>query len=121
MANGKNVSMFGPYPQSAAWELAITFSKLLFLRPFSRPDGTNKQAARAQAEAMVKVLRLLGESEDAGRSQDLERKRAWRKPPIDWMKEADRLEDIARKEEWYGLIRWAQETRGKLSRHDMSQ
>ena len=29
MVNGKNVSMFTSYPQSAAWELAHTFVVLL--------------------------------------------------------------------------------------------
>ena len=116
MANGKNVSMFASYPQSAAWELAHTFVALLFLDPFFRPDGTNTQntqAARAQAKALVKVLRLVGEIE-VRRLQNREQDRVWRKLPIDWMQEADRVEGFARESKWSELIDWAQETRRQI-------
>ena len=53
-------------------------------------------------------LRLVGEIEEARGSP--RQTRAWKKPPIDWMEEADRVEDFAREEEWDALIHWAQET-----------
>ena len=113
MANGKNVSMFASYPQSAAWELAHTFVALLFLDPFFRSDGTDAQAARAQAKALVKMLRLVGEIK-VRRLQNREQNRVWRKLPIDWMQEADRVEGFARESKWYELIDWAKEIRGQM-------
>ena len=115
MVNGKNVSMFASYPRSAAWELAHTFATLLFQPPFFEPVGTNREAARVQAKAMVTVLRLVGEIEEARDSPRQDRAR--RKPPFDWMEEADRVEDFAREVKWDALIHWAQETRGKFDRH----
>ena len=88
MVNGKNVSMFASYPQSAAWEVAHTFVALLFLRPFSWPDGMDAQAARSQATALVKVLRLVGEIEEARRLQNREQNRVWKKLPIDTARQA---------------------------------
>ena len=114
MANGKNVSMFASYPRSAAWELAHTFAALLFQPPFFEPVDTNGEAARVQVKAMVTMLRLVGEIEEA---RGFPRQtRAWRKPPIDWMEEADRVKDFAREEKWDALIHWAQETRDKFNR-----
>ena len=113
MANGKNVSMFASYPQSVAWELAHTFVALLFLGPFFRSDGTNAQAARAQAEALVKMLRLIGEIK-VRRLQNREQDRMWRKLPIDWMQEADRVEGFGRESKWSELIDWAQEIRRQI-------
>ena len=115
MVNGKNVSMFTSYPQSAAWELAHTFVVLLHQSLFFGPEefGTNSRAARAQAKALVEMLRLLGEGEKRRRSQDMERNRVWG-IPIDWMKEADCVEGLAQEDEWSKLIGWAQETRHKL-------
>ena len=114
MVNGKNVSMFTSYPQSAAWELAHTFVVLLHQSLFFGPeDGTNSRAAQAQVKALVKVLRLLSEGEKRRRSQDMERNRVWG-IPIDWMKEADCVESLAQEDEWIKLIDWAQEIRHKL-------
>ena len=79
MVNGKNVSMFASYPQSARGDWLTRFVALLFLRPFSRPDGMDAQAARSQATALVKVLRLVGEIEEARRLQNREQNRAWKK------------------------------------------
>ena len=46
MVNGKNVSMFTSYPQSAVWELAHTFVVLLHQSLFFGPeDGTNSSRA----------------------------------------------------------------------------
>ena len=114
MANGKYMSMFASYPRSAAWELAGTFAALLFQPPFFERADTNREAARVQAKAMVTMLRLVGEIEEAGGSP--RQNRAWRTPLIDWMEEADRVEDFAREEKWAVLIHWAQETRRKFDR-----
>ena len=113
MVNGKNVSMFASYPRSAAWELAHTFVALLFQARFFPPDGTDAQAARAQAKALVKVLRLVGEIE-VRRLQNREQNRVWEKLPIDCMQEADRVEGFARESKWSELIDWAQEIRGQM-------
>ena len=107
MVNGKNVSMFASYPHSAAWELARTFADLLFVAPYFWSDGTDAQAARAQAKALVKVLRLVGE-------KNREQTCVWKKRPIDWMQEADRVEGFARERKWDALIDWAQETRRQM-------
>ena len=114
MVNGKNVSMFTSYSHSAAWELAHTFAALLFLRPFFRLDGTAEQTARAQAKALVKVLRLVGGTEEARRLQEPGAKPRVEQTTIDWMKEADRVEGFARGSEWDELIDWAQETRRQI-------
>ncbi len=112
MVNGKNISMFASYPRSAAWELTATFAALLFEHPFFEPGDTDEEAVRVQANAMVTVLRLVGEIEEARGSPRHDR--AWRELPIDWMEEADRVEVLTREEEWDALIYWAQETRRKL-------
>ena len=92
--------------------LANTFAALLFLSPFFEPGHTDEEAARVQANAMVRVLRLVGEIEETPGSPGSGR--TWRKLPIDWMEEADRVEGFAREGEWCALIDWAQETRRKI-------
>ena len=55
MVNGKNVSMFASYPQSAAWELAHTFIVLLHQSLFFVPEefGTNSRAPPFKARAFT--------------------------------------------------------------------
>ena len=108
MVNGKNVSMFASYPHSAAWELAHTFAALLFRSPFFNP-GPDREAAQAQAKAMVKVMRLVSEIEESQSQRD--------PVAIDWIEEASRVEAYAQQEEWGELIDWAQELRGRDYRH----
>ncbi len=116
MVNGKNVSMFASYPRSAAWELAHTFAELLVEFPFFEPvSPSHKAAAHAQAKAMVQVLRLVGEIEEAQYAQKPRQNRARKNVPIDWNKEADRVEVFAQEEEWSELIDWAQTLRALLA------
>ena len=109
MVNGKNISMFTSYSHSAAWELAHAFAALLFEPPFFTPGRTDNEAARVQSNAIVKVLRLVGEIEEAQSSPRYGRES--KKPPIDWLGEADRVEAFTQNEEWDALIDWAQEMR----------
>ena len=107
MVNGKNISMFTSYSHSAAWELAHAFAALLFEPPFFTPGRTDNEAARVQSNAIVKVLRLVGEIEEAQSSPRYGRE--LNRPPMDWLREADRVEGFTQDEEWDALIGWAQE------------
>jgi len=106
--------MFTSYPHSAAWELAQAFAALLFEPPFFPPGRTDEEAARVQANAVVQVLRLVGQIEETQRfPRDNGESR---KPSMDWSEEADRVEGLTKEEEWHALIDWSQEMRCRLAK-----
>ena len=118
MANGKNVSMFGSYPRSPAWELAQVARELVFLPEFDvAGKDSAPRAMKIQAAAVSNLLRLAATADRSWREQDSGMPEgvqpSWR--PFDYPQEADRLDSLAADHDASSrLIDWAQGIQAKL-------